>query len=88
MIWRVLELVIDEGLECGLCRVGTYHSWQNTLQDGSKDVEDIAQQPDDDELDRESIGASALEVLDDLRRKDNDCARALAEDVAKGGTGE
>lgn len=85
----MLELVIDEGLECGLrCRVRTYHSWQNTLQDGSEDVEDIAEQPDDDELDRESIGASALEVLDDLRREDNDCARGLAEDVAKGGTGE
>lgn len=49
-----------------------YHCRQNALHDGANDVEDITQQPYNDELDRESICAAALEVLYDLRREDDD----------------
>lgn len=41
------------------------------MHDGADDVEDIAQQPHNDELDREGIGAAALKVLDNLRREDD-----------------
>lgn len=46
-----------------------YHGRENSLQDRSQNVEDISQKPDDDELDRKSIGAASLEILYDLRRE-------------------
>ncbi len=51
------------------------HGGQNSLQDGAKDVEDIAEQPDDDKLDRKALGAAPAEVLDDLGGEDDDPAR-------------
>jgi len=44
------------------------------LKDGAQDVEDIAEQPDDDEDEGEAIGRCATEVLDYLRGEDNDPA--------------
>jgi len=33
-------------------RIGHHHCRQNALKDGTKDIEDISSQPDDDELER------------------------------------
>lgn len=49
--------------------MGAYHSGKNSLQDRSENVEDISQEPDDDELNRKSVGAASLKVLYDLRRE-------------------
>lgn len=48
-----------------------YHGGENSLQNGSEDIEDISQEPSNDELNRKGIGAAALEVLYDLRREDD-----------------
>ena len=48
-----------------------YHCRQNALHDGADNVEDISEQPDNDELDREGICAATLEVLNNLRREDD-----------------
>lgn len=50
------------------------HGGQHALQHGAQDVEDIAQQPHDDELDRQAFRAAAAEVFDDLGREDDDPA--------------
>jgi hypothetical protein len=55
----------------------SYHSRQNALKNGTQNVEDIAKKPDNDKLNRESIGTAALEVLDNLRREDNDYLRSV-----------
>jgi hypothetical protein len=64
-----------------------YHCGENSLQYGAEDIEDISQQPHDDELNGEGIGATPLEVLYDLRRKYNDWRRvswaALASTLAR-----
>jgi hypothetical protein len=36
------------------------------LKDGTKDIEDISSQPDDDELERQAIGTASSEVLNNL----------------------
>lgn len=46
-----------------------YHGGKNSLQNRSENVEDISQEPDDDELNRKSVGTASLEVLYDLRRE-------------------
>ena len=50
-----------------------HHCRQNTLQDSTEDVKDISHQPYNDKLNRESVGTAALEILNDLRREDDDC---------------
>lgn len=47
------------------------HRRQDALEDGAEDVEDIAQQPDDDELDREAVGRVSSEVFYYLGREDD-----------------
>lgn len=49
----------------------TYHGGENSLQHSAEDVEYITNEPHYYELYRERIGAGSLEVLYDLRRKDN-----------------
>ena len=44
------------------------------MQHGAEDVEDIAQQPDDDEEEGQASCGVAAEVFEDLRRKDDDPA--------------
>lgn len=41
------------------------------MHDGSQDVEHVAEEPDDDELDREAVCARAAEVFDDLGGEDD-----------------
>lgn len=55
----------------------SHHRGQDALQDRAQDVEDIADQPDDDELDREPIGITLAELLYDLRREDDDCGAGI-----------
>lgn len=43
------------------------HCREDALEHGAEDVEDIAQQPGNDELDREAVGRFSSEVLYDLR---------------------
>lgn len=50
------------------------HGGQDALQDCAEDVEDIAGEPDDDELEGQSVGCAAAEVLDDLGAEDDDPA--------------
>ena len=50
------------------------HRGLNFLQDGSEDVEDIAEEPGDKEEQGEAIGRGAPEILDDLRAKYNNPA--------------
>lgn len=50
------------------------HGGEDALKDSAKDVEDISEEPDDDELDRQGVGIASLEVLDDLRGEDDDPA--------------
>lgn len=50
----------------------TDHCREDALKDGSENIEDIAEEPYDDELNRESLGAAPLEVLEDLRGEDDD----------------
>ena len=50
----------------------TDHRGKDTLEDGAENVEDITEEPHDDELYRESFGTAALEVLEDLRGEDDD----------------
>lgn len=50
----------------------TDHRGEDALEDGAEDVEDITEEPHDDELYRESFGAASLEVLEDLWREDDD----------------
>ena len=50
------------------------HGGKDALQDGTEDVEDIAEEPDDDEKKGQAIGGGAAEVLDDLGGKDDDPA--------------
>lgn len=50
-------------------RLVAYHGRENSLQNRPENVEDIAQEPDNDKLNRKSVGAASLEVLDDLRRE-------------------
>jgi hypothetical protein len=45
------------------------------LEDSAEDVEDVSDEPYYDELDREALGAAALEVLENLRREDDDPTR-------------
>ena len=47
------------------------HRGENTLHDGSKDVEDVTGEPDDEEKEGEAIGGLAAEILDDLRGEDD-----------------
>jgi hypothetical protein len=49
--------------------MAAYHGRKNSLQDRSENVEDISQKPNNDELNRKSVGAASLEVLYDLRRE-------------------
>lgn len=56
----------------------TDHCGKDALKDSTQDIEDIAEEPHDDELDRESFGTAPLEVLEDLRREDNDWKLGLA----------
>lgn len=53
---------------------GMYHGRQDALQDCAKNIEDIAGKPDNDELERESVGAGPAKVFEDLRREDDDPA--------------
>lgn len=52
--------------------MAAYHGRENSLQNRPENVEDISQEPNDDELNRQSIGAASLEVLYDLRREYDD----------------
>lgn len=52
-----------------------YHGGKNSLQNCPENVEDISQEPNNDELNRESISAVSLEVLDDLRGEYDDWKR-------------
>jgi hypothetical protein len=56
---------------------GTYHGGEHTLQDGAEDIEDIAEEPNNDELDREGIGGASLEILYDLRRENDHCEKSV-----------
>jgi hypothetical protein len=49
-----------------------YHGGKDSLQDSPEDVEDISQEPSDDELNRKGISAVSLEVLYDLRGEYDD----------------
>lgn len=49
----------------------SYHCRQHPLQHCAQNIEHIAEEPDDDELDRESVSRAALEVLNDLWREDD-----------------
>jgi len=44
------------------------------LKDGAQDVEDIPEEPNNDEDEREAIGGRATEILNDLRGEDHDPA--------------
>lgn len=48
------------------------HGGFNILQDGSEDVEDIAEQPGDQEDQRETVGGGPAKILDDLRGEYDD----------------
>lgn len=50
------------------------HGGQDALEHGAQYVEDIAEEPDDDEVQGEAVGGAAAEVLDDLRAEDDDPA--------------
>lgn len=54
------------------CRLEAYHGGKNTLKNRPQDIEDISQQPDYNELNGKCIGVTALEVLYDLWREDDD----------------
>ena len=43
------------------------HRREDTLKDGAENVEDIAEEPDDDEGEGEAVGGGAAEVFDYLR---------------------
>lgn len=51
-----------------------YHGREHTLHDSTENVEDIAHQPYDDELEREAVCIAASEILEDLGRKDDNPA--------------
>jgi hypothetical protein len=51
----------------------TNHGGEHALEDGAQNIEDIAEQPDNDELDRQRIRGASLEVLYDLRREYDNC---------------
>lgn len=51
------------------------HGGKHALQDSTENVEDIAGEPDDDELEGQAVGRRAAEVLDDLWTEDDDPAR-------------
>ena len=48
------------------------HCRQDILQNGAENVEDVAEEPDDNEVQRQAIGGAAAEVLDDLGGEDDD----------------
>lgn len=48
-----------------------YHGWQDALENGANDVEYISKEPDNNELNGQCIGATALKVLDDLGREND-----------------
>jgi hypothetical protein len=50
----------------------SYHGGEHTLQDSAQNVEDIAQEPNYDELHRECVCAALLEIFDDLRGENDD----------------
>lgn len=50
------------------------HGWEDALEHGSQDVEDIAGEPDDDEEEGETVCRTAAEVFDDLGGEDHDPA--------------
>ena len=49
----------------------SYHCGKNALQDGSKDVENISDQPYHNEDDRKSFCRTSTEIFKDLRREDD-----------------
>ncbi len=59
------------------CCGKTYHGGQNTLHDGADNVEDISEQPNNDELDRQGIDIAALKVLENLGGEDDDYGKGL-----------
>ncbi len=63
-----------------------YHRRKNALHDGTQDVEDITNQPYNDELNGESICIAALKVLNNLRREDDDCLLELVPCCEKSGS--
>jgi len=50
------------------------HCWEDVLEDGAEDVEDIAEEPDDEEGEGEAVGGGAPEVFDYLGGEDYDPA--------------
>lgn len=48
------------------------HCRQDMLKHGTEDVEDVAEQPDDDELDTQPFRRASAEVLNDLGTEDDD----------------
>ena len=48
------------------------HRRQDALKDRAENIEDITEQPNDDEFHAEAFGRAATEVLDDLGREDYD----------------
>lgn len=51
------------------------HCRQDMLKHGTEDVEDVAEQPDDDEFDTQPFRRASAEVLNDLRTEDDDPTR-------------
>ena len=48
------------------------HSGEDILEDGAEDIKDVADEPDDYELQGQAVGGAATEVLDDLRGEYDD----------------
>jgi hypothetical protein len=53
-------------MEHGVKQSMTHHRGQNALDYRTQDIKHIAGEPDNDELQRQAIGAAATKVLDDL----------------------
>lgn len=51
------------------------HCRQDMLKHGTEDVEDVAEQPDDDEFDTQPFRRASAEVLNDLGTEDDDPTR-------------
>lgn len=72
----VVEALSEENdIRKGIVNRQYGHGGKNSLEDSTEYVEDITQQPDDDEDERQAVGGVTAEVFDDLRREDDDPTR-------------
>ena len=65
MIWKIFSLALDgfREIEWSLA----YHGWKNPLHNSTDDIGEISQEPYDNKLYTQTLGAAASEVFDNLR---------------------